>query len=88
MFGMNIQLSCWKKLKNRFSEQVKNFQVQMIYDNFETDLMTEESTGIKQLFKMLCPIMDILINGKILVCGEIEAGLHESIVHQLVKYIL
>ena len=63
----------------------KNFQVKMIYNDFETDLMTEESTGIKQLFKVICPIIDILINGRVLVCDEIEAGLHESIVHQIVK---
>ena len=63
----------------------KNFQVKMIYNDFETDLMTEESTGIKQLFKMICPIMDILINGRVLICDEIEAGLHESLVHQIVQ---
>ena len=63
----------------------KNFQVKMIYNDFETDLMTEESTGIKLLFKVICPIIDILINGRVLVCDEIEAGLHESIVHQIVK---
>lgn len=63
----------------------KNFQVKMIYSNFETDLMTEESTGIKQLFKIICPIIDILINGRVLICDEIETGLHESLVHRLVE---
>lgn len=72
------------------NETLKNVQVKMIYENFETDLMSEESTGIKQLFKIICPVMNILIQGKVLVCDEIETGLHESLVHQLLKlfYVL
>ena len=71
-------------------ETLKNVQVKMVYENFETDLMSEESTGIKQLFKIICPIMNILIHGKVLICDEIETGLHESLVHQLLKlfYVL
>lgn len=57
----------------------------LIYDQFETDLMTEESTGIKKLFEMICPILDILSKGKILICDEMEKGLHESIVYEFVK---
>lgn len=64
---------------------LKNFQVKLFYENFETDLMKEESTGIKQLFQILCPIVDILNNGRVLVYDEIETGLHEKIVHKLIE---
>ena len=76
--------------KDLSSETLKSVQVKMIYENFETDLMSEESTGIKQLFKIICPVMNILIQGKVLICDEIETGLHESLVHQLLKlfYVL
>jgi len=57
----------------------------VIYDNFETDLMQEESTGIKKLFSILCPLIDIIVNGKVLICDELESSLHESLVYGLVK---
>lgn len=60
-------------------------QAKLIYDKFETDLMSEESTGIKKLFELICPIIDIIDNEKILVCDEMETGLHETIVYQIVK---
>lgn len=55
------------------------------YDSFETDLINEESTGIKKLFAILCPLIDIIINGKVLICDELESSLHESLVFGLVK---
>lgn len=73
-------------LKNIFSMQEANrIEAKVIYDSFQTDLMTEESEGIKKLFEILCPIIDIIRNGKILLCDEFEMGLHESIVHYLVR---
>lgn len=42
-------------------------EAKLIYDKFETDLMSEESTGIKKLFELICPIIDIIDNEKILV---------------------
>ncbi|MBR3771580.1 MAG: ATP-binding protein [Clostridium sp.] len=67
------------------SRDTTRIEAKVIYDQFETDLMTEESTGIKKLFEMLCPIIDILVKGKVLICDEIEKSLHESIVYQIVK---
>lgn len=67
------------------SQDANMIDVKLVYDKFETDLMTEESAGIKKLFEVICPIIDIINNEKILVCDEIEAGLHESIVYQIVK---
>ena len=66
------------------SQEANMIEAKIIYDRFETDLMSEESTGIKKLFEIICPIIDIINNEKILVCDEIETGLHETIVHQIV----
>ena len=57
----------------------------VVYDGFETDLMIEESTGIQKLFAFLCPLLDIMIHGKVLICDELETNLHESLVLGLVK---
>jgi len=57
----------------------------VIYSNFETDLIHEESTGIRKLFSILCPLIDIIVNGKVLICDELESGLHESLLYGLVK---
>lgn len=67
------------------SQEANIVEAKLVYDEFETDLMLEESTGIKRLFEVICPIIDIINNGKILVCDEIETSLHESIVYQIVK---
>ncbi len=66
-------------------EKVDAISAKIIYDKFETDLMMEESTGIRKLFGMLCPLLDIIINGKVLICDEIESSLHESLVFELIK---
>ena len=58
------------------------------YESFETDLIQEESTGIKKLFAMLCPLIDIIVNGKVLICDELESSLHESLVYGLVKLFI
>lgn len=67
------------------SQDTNVIEAKLIYDKFETDLMTEESMGIKKLFEVICPIIDIISKGKILVCDEIETSLHESIVYQIVE---
>lgn len=67
------------------SQEANRIEAKLVYEKFETDLMAEESTGIKKLFEVICPIIDIINNGKILVCDEIETSLHESIVYQIVR---
>lgn len=57
----------------------------IMYDSFDTDLFTEESDGIKKLFELLCPIIDILIKGKILICDELESSLHEILVSKIIE---
>ena len=67
------------------SQDMNVIEARLVYDEFETDLMTEESNGIKKLFEVICPIIDIISKGRVLVCDEIETSLHESIVYQIVK---
>lgn len=56
----------------------------VVYDTFDVDLMTEESTGVKKLFEFICPLVDIIVKGKVLICDEIESNFHEAIVYGLV----
>lgn len=73
-------------LKNVLTMQEANrIDAKIVYDKFQTDLMVEESVGIKKLFEVICPIIDIIKNGKILICDEFEMGLHESIVHYIIQ---
>lgn len=80
-----------------FSDEFKAFLLQNSFDaitatvdygEYETDLMKEESTGVKKLFGLLCPLIDIMLNGKVLLCDELESGLHESLVHGLVRLFI
>ena len=76
------------------SDEFKNMLLQtkvdaitakVVYEKFETDLMQDESTGVQKLFGLLCPMIDIMVNGKVLICDELESSLHESLVYELVK---
>ena len=71
--------------KMLLQQQVDAITAKVVYDDFETDLFSEESTGIQKLFGMLCPLIDIMKNGKVLVCDEIESGLHESLIYELIR---
>lgn len=73
-------------LKNLMGNQEANLvEAKVVYDQFEVDLMTEESAGVKRLFQVMCPMIDILNNGKILICDELEANLHEAVIYQIVQ---
>ena len=67
------------------TKEGNRIEAKVIYDQFEVDLMTEESTGVQRLFQMICPIIDILNKGKILICDELETSLHESVIFQIVQ---
>ena len=66
-------------------EKIDAISAKVLYEGFETDLISEESAGIKKLFGILCPFIDIMVNGKVLVCDELETNLHESLLFGLVK---
>ncbi|MEE0547583.1 MAG: ATP-binding protein [Peptococcaceae bacterium] len=65
--------------------QIDAISAKVVYDKFSTDLISEESTGIKKLFEIVCPFIDVMINGKVLICDELEANLHEALLFELVQ---
>lgn len=71
--------------KQALSRGFDSVSAKLVYRQFETDLIQEESTGVKKLVSMVCPLLDIMGKGKTLVCDELEANLHESIVYELVR---
>lgn len=72
-------------LKDMLSSQESNlFEAKMVYEDFEINIQ-EESTGIQKLFEIICPILDILMKGRILICDEIETGLHEAVVKRILE---
>lgn len=74
------------KFKNKLSLQsAHKITATVVYPTFETDLFSEESSGIQKLFAFLCPFLDIILKGKVLICDELETSLHESLVYSLLK---
>lgn len=69
-------------------QKVNAITAKVVYEAFETDLIQEESTGVQKLFGMLCPLIDIMTNGKVLICDELESSLHEALVYGLVKLFM
>ncbi len=60
-------------------------QANLVYENFKTDLFSEESDGIKKLISMLCPLIDMIWKGKVFICDEFESSFHESLIYGLIK---
>ncbi len=58
-----------------------------VYRDFTTDLRREESTGIRRLIGFLCPLAEMLQNGKVLLCDELEINLHEAVVRHLLNLL-
>ena len=80
-------------LAPEFREKLLNapmdrIDAKVVYDNFDTNLIGEESNGVKKLFAFLCPLIDIIVNGKVLICDELESGLHEALVYGLLKMFM
>lgn len=66
------------------SKQVDVFDTKIVYDQFDVDLQ-HESTGIRKLLEFVCPLVDIISKDKVLVCDEMEANFHESLVYGFVN---
>lgn len=56
--------------------------IKLIYDNFEVSI-EEESEGVQKLVQMTGPLVNIIIEDKILLWDEIENFLHPKVVHYL-----
>ena len=72
------------EFKANIARNVNKIDVQIIYDKFSIDFY-HESSGVQKLLKFLVPLINIIRTGKVLVCDEIEATLHEAIVYKLVS---
>lgn len=66
-------------------QEGNRIEAKVIYDKFEIDLLNEESSGIKRLFEIICPMINILNTGKVLICDELEASLHEAVIYKIVQ---
>lgn len=66
-------------LRNQFDV----FDTKIVYEQFDVDLQ-DESTGVRKLLEFVCPLVDIISKGKVLVCDEMEANFHESLVYGFV----
>lgn len=66
-------------------QEGNRIEAKVVYDKFEIDLLSEESSGIKRLFEIICPMIDILNTGKVLICDELEASLHEAVIYKIVQ---
>lgn len=74
-----------QEIKGLLLGKQNRYEAKVNYGVFTTDLISEESDGIQKLFELLCPIIDIIMNGKILVCDEFEKNLHENFVYKLIE---
>jgi len=73
------------ELRPAFSNQkVRSDTLKLKYKDFDIDIK-DESEGIKKLFTMVCPLIDIIRNNKIFFCDEIENSLHSSIVMEIIR---
>ena len=63
----------------------KDIRIKFVYDEFETDLYKEESTGINKLFDLVLPIVESFINGKVMIVDEIELNLHRNIAYKIIS---
>lgn len=76
-------------LKELFThvQEATRMEAKLDYGIFTVDL-NEESKGIRKLFEIFCPIIDIIFEDKVIIWDEIETSLHPHIVNEILKLIL
>ena len=72
--------------KAQLMKRTEQITAKVIYKDFAIDLLTEESTGIRKLFEFICPLIDIMSKGKVLICDELENNIHEAAVYAIVDW--
>ncbi|WP_294708736.1 ATP/GTP-binding protein [uncultured Fusobacterium sp.] len=85
--NMSPELKRIFKDSPEFESNVYVNKVFFDYGKFSVDI-EKESNGIKRLFEVLCPLIDIIESGKVLLWDEIETGLHSSILDTLIKIFI
>lgn len=71
-------------LRKRLKE-ITILDIKYNYGFFENDLK-EESAGTQLLFDLLCPLMDVIANNKVLIIDELETHLHPAIVKDILRF--
>ena len=74
------------EFKAQLMKNTEQITAKVVYKDFSVDLMTEESTGIRKLFEFICPLIDIMARGKVLICDELENNIHEAAVYGIVDW--
>ncbi|WP_455542946.1 AAA family ATPase [Intestinibacter sp.] len=62
-------------------------EARIIYKNMEIPLM-QESNGVKKIFELIGPMVDILSEGKVIFYDELETSLHPMIVKRIIEMFL
>lgn len=70
--------------KNLIGQEVRINTLSLVYKNFEISF-NDESDGIKRLFSIICPLVDIIKNNKVFICDELETSLHSKIVLEIIR---
>jgi len=76
----------WGENEENLKKIVKVLELAGDFEGFKDYILNinEESQGTQKLFKLLCPFIDVLVNGKVLFYDELEASLHPALVDELI----
>lgn len=69
-------------------QNFESISAKIIFENFETDLIQEESIGIKKLISILYPLFEIMNKEKVFIWDDLDANFHDSLVYELVKLFI
>lgn len=71
--------------KSLIEKGITSLDIKFDYGIFVNELR-EESSGTNLIFDMLCPLMDVIVNNKILIIDELETHLHPAIVKEILRF--
>lgn len=77
----------WKEAFESVFDRILKYKVTMVYPDYSIELL-DESSGTMRLIMFLCSLISALDNGKTIICDELEAKFHPSLVKELLKICL
>ncbi len=82
----SLSLMCMANPQNLLmSQYTHDYTAKLVYNDFSTNLISEESSGIQKLFSLFYPLYDAVKNDKVLICDELEAFLHPNLICKIVE---
>lgn len=69
------------------AKEITTSEANLDYGLFSVNLQ-EESKGIQKLFEVFGPIVDIILQDKVLIWDEMETSLHPQIVNEILRLIM